>query len=677
MAEAGNLDGRRHDVSWSQERIWLAEQTLSKSPFNLAYRFDIAGSLDVERLAAAVEAVGRAHPFLRARFDEHDGRVGYTLTDAAPTLAVQAVELERLDEAVTQLAEQPFDPASAPLCRFALLTHGEDRATLVVVLHHLIVDGRGIAVLLRQLGAHYADPGRAPEICDPAAAIAQERSQEKSARFKRGERYWQGELAGLEAENRLRFVPGEAETTRGDNTHVLDLSPELVTSLDAAARRMSVTLFGVLASAAAIVVGRCTRRRKVALATLAENRTAIGADAVACFANLLPLVVEVEPDRSVVDLGRRTHATLGHALDAAVVPFQRMVALANPTRTVGTTPFAQVLVLLQDSHAEQLSLDGCTVTRASALRPVTEFDASFILERRGEGFSLIGEFRRDAVGAGHGERLMRQLVHVLSALAAADEETLVGSVSLMDESERSARLALMRGPQASTDPGDVVRRFAAVAAERPDDVAVLTPAGTSTFRQVWDVAGDIARELAEAGVRRGDVVAVALGHSRLLPSAIFGVWRQEAIYLPLDPTTPEARIRSVLADSRCRVAIGLPPGATPWPVREVAPQPPPRRHPAGAEGDLVSPCLSDSPAYLMYTSGSTGAPKGVLISHAALATFCDAFGTIVADDAARRPWLAATTPTFDISMVELVWTLATGRPIVCGDDLAGIEALAS
>ena len=701
----------RVPLSYAQQRLWfLAQLEGPSATYNMPVALRLAGDLDTAALAAALADVAGRHEVLRTVFPAADGQPYQQIldpTEVAWELPVTEVGEADLPEAVTQLAGQPFDLAADVPLRARLLATGPDAHVLVVVLHHIAGDGWSMGPLARDLSEAYAArragraPGWAPLPVQYADYALWQREvlgdeDDPDSLLSQQVGYWRGVLDGAPEELRLPADrPRPPVASHRGHAAPLRIPGEVHRDLAALARTQGVTMFMVVHAALAVLLSRLGAGGDIPVGSPVAGRADVALDElVGFFVNTLVLRTDVSGDPSFEQLlGRVREAGLG-ALDHQDVPFERLVEVLAPARSLARHALYQVRLTVQNNAPASLDLAGL---RAGGL-PAGPSSANLDLE-----FTVAETFDQDGVPAGlrgsvtvaadlfdpvAAGTIAGRLVRVLEAVA-ADPAVRVHAVGVLDAAERRRVLDEWNDTGAVVPAVTVAGLFGAQAARTPDAVAVADGDSVVSYGVLDAAAGRLAGVLAGRGAGPERVVAVAMDRSADLVAALLAVAKAGAVYLPVDPGYPAERVAVMLSDARPVVMVASAETAEDLPVLATVP--------VLVAGDLGANAgtgedgrgeagrggvgrLGDA-AYVIYTSGSTGVPKGVVVSHAGLGSLVAAQAGRFAVGAGSRV-LAFASPGFDASVAELVVALSSGAVVVAarspelmpGPGLSGVVA---
>ncbi len=662
----------RLPVSFAQQRLWFLHKLEGLSAtYNIPLVLRLSGELDADALRAALGDVLARHEALRTVYPERDGQP-YQRILAAETIDLpwerRPLAEEELAGAVSEAIHHAFDLSAEIPLRVSVFELGPGDHALVLVLHHIAGDGWSMQPLARDLMAAYearragAEPGWAPLPVQYADYTLWQREvlgerEDPESRYARQLAYWREQLADLPEVIELpadRPRPAVA-SYRGDVVRFA-WDAELHGAVTALARANGATVSMVLQASLAALFTRLGAGTDVPIGSPIAGRTdARLDDLVGFFVNTWVLRADTSGDPSFAELLRRVRQASLAAYEHQDVPFEHLVEVLNPARSMAHHPLFQVILALQNNATPSFELPGLRVRPEPAWTDTSRFDVFVsLLERTGEdgrpaGLAGVVEYASDLFDADTVATLLDRWQRLLRELVAAPG-TRIGRAEILASAElaRVTRWGAGMGVEAAAGTA-LPELFARRVAQAPEAVALVSGDRSWSFAELDAWANRIAHHLVGRGVGPERPVALVLERSSALVAAILGVVKAGGVYVPVDPGWPEDRVAYVLADAD--PVLVLDEALT---VEELT------AYPSDAPRVAVAP---ENAAYVMYTSGSTGRPKGVEITHGNVADLAldGCFG-----DTHQRV-LFHSPHTFDASTYELWAPLLGGGTVVVAE----------
>ncbi|EYF03728.1 non-ribosomal peptide synthetase [Chondromyces apiculatus] len=711
--------GPEAPASFAQERLWFLERLQPGTPiYNEPLALRLRGALDLPALTRALTALLERHDVLRTTYAIRDGKLRQTVLAPTP-FPLPLTDLtgrppgERLGAAIASCVEEsrrPFDLATGPVVRGRLLRlDGEDHI-LLLVLHHIACDGWSLDLLMRELSAFYRTEARGEAVALPQLPLryadyaAWQRKWLDSAPARDALAYWRQQLAGLEPLDIPTDHPRPPVQSHTGRTHTFALPAVFSEQLTALCREHRVTPFMALLAVFQVLLCRHAGQTDIAVGTPVAGRVRTELEPlVGFFVNMLVLRVDLSGDPSFAELlARVREVTLG-AYAHQELPFEKLVEELQPKRDLARQPLFQVMFGLHNVQRTDLDLPGIDADLLDIDRGATKFDLSLYLVETEQGLRGLLEHSTDLFDPDTAARIAGQFGRLLEA-ALANPGCAIGRLPWLTADERAERLRASNAAtsNAATDvtaeeptwDGLCMHQVVeAAVARHPERIALATERTQLTFRQLDERARAWARDLRAAGVGPGVPVGIAMERSPEMVLAALAILKAGGAYVPLDPSHPRARLSVLLRQTRVplvltqrRLRHELPetearilcvedtPGAT----DDAADAPDDARATTrDGDADPLAPAAGpDDLAYIIFTSGSSGAPKGAMITHRGLVCLVEAQLDAFRIGPESRV-LQCASFSFDASASEIFTALSAGatlwlgppEPVVAGAEL--------
>ncbi|MFC9431620.1 amino acid adenylation domain-containing protein, partial [Streptomyces sp. NPDC056987] len=612
-------------LSYAQERLWfLDEFTPGAREYNVVTTLRLTGALDLPALRTAVSGLVERHEALRTTFDSVDGR-GVQRVHAGLDVQIRVVEAGSDAERETTLraeAATPFDLRTGPLMRALLVVEPESGSaslhTLMLTMHHIVTDGWSMGVITRELNELYTAAVRdtahtLPELPlqYPDYAVWQRGRLAGDALHAHLD-YWREQLRELPVLELPTDRPRPAVRTGRGALHTFRVPEELAAALTEAARGQGGTTSMALTAVTQLLLARYSGQNDLAVATAVSGRERTELEGlVGFFVNTLVLRTRIDDAADFATLLGQVRETTLAAFAHQAVPFSRLVEELDPERDPSRTPLVQVAVTLQNAPRETFTLPGLRVEETLPPVETAQFDLNFEFEPRpGQGLFAVVSYSTDLFDAGSVERLAGHWVELAGGLVAGGGAVLRG-VSMVGGVELESVVGVECGGVGVVPGGSVVEVFAGRVAASPGAVAVECGGVSLTYGELDARAEGLARVLCAGGVGVESRVGLLLERSVDVVVAMLAVLRAGGVYVPLHGGYPEERVREVLGRSGAVLVVTDRGVDRVGGVRAVAVGSGPVGE-SGADRPVVS---SASLAYVMFTSGSSGVPKGVGVTH--------------------------------------------------------------
>ncbi|MES2936893.1 MAG: amino acid adenylation domain-containing protein [Pseudomonadota bacterium] len=668
-------------LSYAQDRLWFLSQMEGVSEaYHLSVGFRLVGKVDAQGLEWALQRIVARHEALRTGFTAVGGEAFQRIEPEAAFHLRREDAQEQLPELLESFMRERFDLERGPLLRGCLVRVGEDEHVLALVMHHIVSDGWSIAILARELGALYAahragtGDGLPPLALQYGDYAAWQRRWLSSSALAGHAGYWRERLAG--APQLLRLPTDRKRPTQQDYSGAsieISLDAELTGKLKALSLRQGTTLFMTLLAAWALVLSRLSGERDLVIGTPTANRMRAELEGlIGFFVNTLALRIDLSDRPSMAQLLDRVKSTALEAQDHQDLPFEQVVELVNPARSLSQTPLFQVMFAWQNAQAETLALPGLKVQPLPVGPEAAKFDLTLDLaERAGR---IVGGLNY-ATALFDAETAQRHVQYLLTTLEQFVEAPVQNALAMpmLSAQERARIEEWNRTDQPYAQDLCVHTLVEAQAVRDGTAVAVVDGTASLSYAELNRRANQLAHHLRTLGVVPDARVGVCVDRTAQMVVAVLAVLKAGGCYVPLDPAYPRARLDYMVADSAPVVvltdAIGaaalaglegpaaqvnLLADAQAWADR-------PDTNPQPEAIGLASHHL----AYVIYTSGTSGPAKGVMVEHRQLAALCDAWQGFYR----LRPGIAhlqMASFSFDVFTADFMRALGSGgRLVLC------------
>jgi amino acid adenylation domain-containing protein len=663
-------------LSSQQEQIWFIGKA---APDSIAYQtqttFRILGDLDLDVLDRAVTEISRRHEILRTTFPEVEGQPRQVVHPPEP-VTVTRFDVRGTPGDVRELVDRElsgtFDVTRLPLIRWTVIRLGDAEYELVLIEQHLVHDGWSFARLMHELRTIYTAyaNGAGSPLPEPAIQYRDYARWQRDGLGKPVMRaqadYWRQRFATTPPELVLPTDhPRPRTLSFQGNTLRVELPPRLPDALRAFCREHRVTLFAAMYAGFVALLRHYTRESDICVGSaFANRRRPETANLVGMLVNTVLLRIDLTDDPTFATLAARAHDIVLDASANQEFPFLELVRELNPKREVGRNPITQILFSTNDSPLTELDLGAASGTIFEPGNGSAKMDLDVVVIPRAESqrgdathaddrITLLWEYSTELFDEPTMRRMADAYLTLLTA-GTADPGSTVSELPLVDERDRHTLAEWQQGPPSAADLVPVHHAVSEHARRTPRAPAVRDAAGEIDYGELAERAHRLAGALILRGAGPETVVGVCLPRGIDLVVAELAVLCAGAAYLPMEPTDPPSR----------RVALARSAGAlltiTGDSLAEL------RNMPADPGAGPERGGLSNL-AYVIGTSGSTGAPKGVLVEHRSLANFCG-YRRRVLDLRPGDRMTAVHSPAFDASTGEIWSALAAGACVCLPDD---------
>ena len=667
-------------TSFAQQRLWFLEQLAPGRPlYNMSVPIRLAGAIDATCLEAALNGIVRRHGTLRTTFRLKHGEPVQVVAPEG-RLSLRQLDLRRVSTSeqeteVRRVASEElhhrFDLERGPLLRAALLHIAEAEYVFIVTMHHIVSVGWSMQVFSSELQALYeaflrGRPSPLPELPIQYTDFAAHQRQELEGHgLSTGLGYWKEQLRDLPTLTLPTDRPRPPEPTFEGRLHSISFDAGLTDRLRALSRGEGATLFMTLLAAFNVLLARYSGQSDIAVGTPVANRTRAELEGlIGFFVNALVLRTRVDPHLTFRELLHRVRETALGAYAHQDLPFEKLVAELHPERDPARNPLFQVMFqVFSPLGGAATNAASATPAVPSIQRGTAHVDLSLDLLDTPQGLRGSIEYSTDLFDEQTVERLAAHYQTLLAAIV-ADPELPLCRLPLLPEAELQRLLVDWNATHRDYPDVTCCDLFESQCLRTPNAIALVFEDESMTYAQLNAAADRLAMYLRTRGVDSNARVGIFLERSPRLVSAVLAVLKAGAAYVPLSPAHPHARLAFQVTDSGVCVVLTQRALADRLAGIDVICLDDPALDLHAVDDEIREPRPEPwHAAYIAYTSGSTGAPKGVIVQHRALANHLQWHHEAVPLGVSDRVLLKYDL-SFDVAALELLGPLTCGASLI-------------
>lgn len=660
-------------LTHAQESLFFLDQLTNGLPvYHMPQAFRVRGKLNRQALETAVKHVVGRHPSLRARVIETaEGPRQFSVENAAQ-FRISYHELsggdgdKRLADAIDRCVARRFDLASENPFRVDLFNVGPEEHVLLFDLHHLFGDMTSLGILFREIAELYGSYSKGSEVKLPPASMtvgAYAVEQKAKPLDEETISFWRECLKDSKAE--LEF-PLDRTRPRlpsfHGGAHYLDLPEQTVSGLGSVARKNKCSPYMLCLAALQVLVHRYTGQERFAIATpFSEREDERLENTIGYLVNLLPIPCEVKSEQTFRELLSSVRSACLNVYAHHNISFRRILKELAVTSDSPKPPLARI-VFQYFPEVAALTLPGLDCSQMLVHSHTSKFDLCFSLWEQSGKIGIELEYDSDIFEPSSIEKIASHYKTLLQSIV-TDSDQQVASISLMDEAERALIDSWNRTARPYSRNASVHSIFEERAGLAPEATALRFQQLTVSYNALNKRANQIAHYLQGEGIKPGDFVGICLDRSPDLIAALLAILKTGAAFVPFDAKYPRSRLEYMFRDSDVRLLLTdsrhahIGPAAMKTILLDLAVE----NIEAQSAANLTDLADGDSVAYVMYTSGSTGNPKGTIIPHRAIVRLVQ--NTNFARFSSEEVFLAFAPVSFDAATLEIWGPLLNGATL--------------
>lgn len=660
-----------YTASHAQRRIWTLHQMNESAShaYNVPFACRIEGKLDVARLKEAYEALVQRHEILRTSFSLAQNKVVQKVHEAVSSLIdFQSGEVAGdIEDMLKADFEAPFDLSVAPLLRLRVYRIAQDIHVLSLVAHHVIFDGWSLKIFLKELFQFYKAFDNSTALPEPLpfqyrdythwhnAALENTLSEQKD--------FWHKEFEEVHPAPQidLDFNREKVQSFEG-KTMSFELNAMQSQVIDTLIRKYDLSPYMVFQALSTLLIARYAGQSKVVTGSPFSNREIKGLETqIGFYVNVLPVQLEAASGLTIAEFLQAVKAQVTAISNNQQYPFDLLIEDLGLERLTNQTPLYNVVVTWLDKESDLIEIgeDGWQVSSVKVPSAISKYDLTFSYGRSGVKYTLNLNYNTGLFKESRVKRMWQHLQNILMQMEKGNLR--IGEIDLLSKEEKEQLAHFNQSPVAASPYTGLTKAFDQLVEEQPNKVAVKAGTESRSRLQLQTDAEQLATTLAQYRFEPGAVMGVAMTPDYASVASFLGIMKAGMVYVPIDPEDPAERINYMIKDANVQAVItngaelsGINQDIPTLDFQETLEAPP--------SGFTEVANHAEDLAYILYTSGTTGKPKGIKISHGALHNFChfhnQAFG-INSEHAS----LLYSSLTFDASIWELWPYLLAGASL--------------
>lgn len=678
-------------LSFAQERLWFLTQLEPENPsYNVPIALRLSGDPDIVALQKSIDAIVARHETLRTTFAAVDGEP-FQFVSRCKTVTVELVDLPLspgLDVDVESqrlmcaIAERPFELTRDFPLRVSLIKLATGDHLLLVTMHHIASDAWSVNIFIRELSSFYEAFTTQSEAELPELPIqyrdfaAWQRKRQQHGLLQEQIGYWVSQLTGAPKldlpTDRLR---PPVRSYRGAHLY-FELSNDLTRALRELSKAEGATLFVTLLAAFKVLLFRYTGERDIVVGAPIAGRTRVETEnLIGFFVNTLPLRTDLSRNLTFRQLLGRVRKVAFDAYAHQDLPFEKLVEELNPVRDVSQTPIFQVMFGLQNAPPAAAQASKLTMTTVVVDSRTAKFDLTLLMSETASGLSGSLKYSADLFDSATIERLRQHFENLLTSIV-ANPDRQIARLPLLTAAEQQQLLRDWNRTKTTFPRESCMQElFEDQALRRPGAVAVMFDDGEMTYAELNRKSNQLAHYLRRRGVGPDVIVGVCLERSVEMIISLLAILKAGGVYLPLDPSYPHERLLFMINQADVKIILSQKHLSGRLPACEAAIiAMDDDRDEISSENNQDPSHVSDpnNLAYVNYTSGSTGQPKGVSVTHRNVVRLVKNTNYVTFDE--NDVFLQFAPITFDAATFEIWGALLNGARLVVARP--GVESLA-
>jgi amino acid adenylation domain-containing protein len=666
-------------LSSNQKRLWiLAQQDKLNPAYNIQLTYHFNGKVDFDLLEKSLNVVFRRQHTMFSQFHDIQGAPYIMIVPGTVEVVLKDYTdlpaANRRNEILSFIGDDSriaFDIENGPLYRIYLLKENEESWYFYVLVHHLIFDGFSRKLFVQELSAAYTNLSRGINAgSEPLKFQTYDFAElEKVAILPEREKelveFWKDTLKDMQPELKLPYDYSKSNESTGHGLNeFFEVSPVCTSKLKEITRQSNSTIFTTMLSAIGLLLQKYTGEDDICIAVPVSTRRSFPSFKMfGLMVNTVAVRLKIDGEKNFAGHINYTTGTVRKAIDNSALPLERIVAASNLPRISGINSFFQTSFSWINNFMVPLELGGVKGNRFTASKGVSPFDLTFYMWENGDHIEGEIEYNSDLLKPETISRLKTYFLNLLNNLS-ENPESLIGSLTMISEEEKSMIASVNETQADYSRDATMIMLFEERSALDPESIALISDTGEITYSELNAKANRLAGVLRQHNIGKGDYIGILLRRSPEMIISLLAIYKTGAAYIPLNLTDPANRILSIIETAKIKVILTNSDNKTDlagkcekYGIEDLFKQS--AGFPAKFENTQIS---SSDHAYVIFTSGTTGTPKGVLVNHKSAVNLIEWVNkTFEISKNDKLLWV--TNLSFDLSVYDIFGILAAGASI--------------
>jgi len=659
-------------ASSAQTRTYYASNIagLNSTLYNISGGLILDKMPNISKLQNAFNKLLERHSSLRTYFEIHDNKVVQIVEDSLNfklSSDSNAIEEKQIKSVFNEFVK-PFDLSKAPLFRAKIVKLDNEKAFLMIDMHHIISDGTSLSILVNDVCKLYNDEELPALKIDYKDYAVWENTKINNGDLKESEDYW---LNKFKSEVPVLNLPTKTrpavQSFEGDKVYS-EIDKLTTEKLNVLAKNLGITPYMILLSAYYILLSRYTSQEDIVVGTPIVNRDSSELyNIVGMFVNSLPLRATIDSTLSFKTFLNQIKDICLESYKHQNYPFDELVNKLNLTRDTSRSPLFDTMFIYQNNGYSPVSFNGINAEYYIPNLKISKFDLSLEIVPNDEKLSLSFEYATKLFDEGFIKNLSNHYINILTAIL-NNIDIKIADICMLSNDEKNKILYDFNNTKVDY-PKDktITEAFEEQVEKTPDNIAIVFENEQLTYKELNEKANSLAYHLRNNGIGRNDIVGIMVNRSLEMIVSILAVLKSGAGYLPIDPTYPKSRITYMINDSNVKIILTQNSIIERFPElsNTISVDLNNASIYSNTNKNLKIINTSEDLAYLIYTSGSTGKPKGVMLTHKNVNNFIKGTCDVISF---KDTIVSVTTMCFDIFVLESLLPLQNGLKVIIANE---------